>query len=545
MMCHRKKIAWLLCFVFLFMIPQTAFAYTLPEILRVGLESDFRNCTSMAIGNGELQVGTQVGNSYVSAGKITSNTGFTAQPKSGALTFLDENFSDFSEAKSVAQTLSKIGLEASVAFHNGNWTVAFGSASVSQVSSQTEYDAVSVSFTGVLLKGNGISLYADTDTQFGPTDHNNYLLFLGSSRYRGRVTFSVNGSVMTPVNVVSLEQYLYGVVPAEMQQSYEAEALKAQAVAARTYAMTKLGAHSGSGYQLCDTTACQVYLGYDTETAATNAAVDATKGEIICYNGSPIEAVFSASMGGYTENSENVWSSVVPYLRAVPEYGEYGDTSWERVITTSDLEELMELKNKDIGSVEDIVITKISSGGRVQEMEIIGSHGSVLLNKDTIRTYFSAIGKSLSSKMFTINGKGGDIGTFAASGESSGYTEKVSSASNIQAGSLSASAVKNGITVQSEGTLSSLNGKNLQVNGLGIPVGSQMADTQDSASSEYEEEEVYISTNNGTDTYVFSGYGSGHGVGMSQKGAQYMAQMGFDYEEILTHYYTGVTIEKN
>ena len=114
---------------------------------------------------------------------------------------------------------------------------------------------------------------------------------------------------------------LYGVIPAEMPASYSEGALKAQTLAARTYAMTKLSAHKSSGYELCDTTNCQVYKGYSGENAKTNQAVDDTEGEIICYNGTPIEAVFSASTGGYTENSENVWNSVVPYLRAVPEVG--------------------------------------------------------------------------------------------------------------------------------------------------------------------------------------------------------------------------------
>lgn len=112
---------------------------------------------------------------------------------------------------------------------------------------------------------------------------------LNSMPYRGMLTFSVNGSSMTGVNIIGLEEYLYGVVPSEMPKSYDAEALKAQAVAARTYAMTKLGAHTGSGYQLCDTTACQVYKGYSNEADATTAAVDATAGEVACYNGSRLK----------------------------------------------------------------------------------------------------------------------------------------------------------------------------------------------------------------------------------------------------------------
>jgi stage II sporulation protein D len=296
--------------------------------------------------------------------------------------------------------------------------------------------------------------------------------------------------------------------------------------------MTKLGAHVCSGYQLCDTTSCQVYKGYSNEADTTTAAVDATEGEVACHNGSPIEAVFYTSSGGYTENSENVWWATVPYLRAVPEIAEYGDNTWTKELTLDELTALLETKGAGIGRAKDILITKLSTGGRVQEMQIVGTAGTKTLNKETLRTYFSGACGSLPSKMFTINGKGGEIGQ---------YGGEVNKTENTPAktGGLLAAAASKGIIAKTDGVLSHLNGKKLSVD---VEVSNSSKPSVSVSNSDYEVYSVNISTvKNGK--FLFEGVGVGHGVGLSQKGAQAMAQMGYDYEEILKHYYTGITIE--
>ena len=239
------------------------------------------------------------------------------------------------------------------------------------------------------------------------------------------------------------------------------------------------------------------------------------------YNGSPIEAVFSASTGGYTESSENVWNTAVPYLRAVPEPGEYGDNSWTKTLTLDELTALLQAKGENIGTAKDIVITKLSTGGRVQELQIVGTSGTKTLTKEAIRTYFSSACGTLPSKMFTINGKGGTV---------TGGT------STSAKGGLLSAAARQGIVAKTEGALSYLNGKKLSVD---VDAAQPAQNTDNGAYAVYN---VSISTvANGK--FVFSGSGSGHGVGLSQKGAQGMAQMGYDYKEILCHYYTGITIE--
>lgn len=138
----------------------------------------------------------------------------------------------------------------------------------------------------------------------------------GGARYRGNLRVVRSGSAFQVVNDVLLEGYLRGVVPRESPSSWPLEALKAQAVAARSYAVR--GIRGGGSYDLVCTPASQVYNGYDGEAASTNAAVVATAGVIPTYGGQAIVAYFFSTSGGRTENIENVWGgSAVPYLKSV------------------------------------------------------------------------------------------------------------------------------------------------------------------------------------------------------------------------------------
>ena len=518
-------------------MPQAAFAYDVPEMIEVGLESICKNATSASIGSSQLAVGTLKNDKFREDGTISSSGGFTAKMVRGEVIRITDSMSQ-KEAEDLAYSLRRTGFDAACGYlGNDEWTVYVQNSSRSEVESASKKSAERISsFNGICLSGGGENLLMvsnDVDYGFSGTDDT---FTINGKQYRGCLRFAVNGTVMTAVNVVDLEEYLYGVIPAEMPASYGEEALKAQTLAARTYAMTKLNAHKSSGYELCDTINCQVYKGYSGENSKTNAIVDETEGEIICYNGTPIEAVFSASTGGYTENSENVWNSVVPYLRAVPEVGEYGNNTWTKTLTLSQLDSLLSAKGENIGSAQDIVITKISTGGRVQEMKIVGTSGSVTLTKENIRTYFSGACGSLPSKMFTINGKGGD----PSSGSRSVQRQATKSSST---GSLTSSAAANGITAKTEGTLSAMNGKNLKLDGLSVSDDTNSnQNTPVISTGDYQIYDVNISTV-GNGTFVFEGSGNGHGVGLSQNGAQGMAQQGYSYEEIIKHYYTGVTIE--
>lgn len=266
--------------------------------------------------------------------------------------------------------------------------------------------------------------------------------------------------------VIPFEDYIKGVVAGEMPSTFELEALKAQAVAARTYSLSKI-IRSGDGGNppahpdapLCDDTHCQVYRSINDLTALKGAewmkknwkkicdAVDSTKGELMYYNGELAEqALFHSSSGGCTENSEDVFASAVPYLRSVdsPYEEEATHKDETKYFSTKDFIYLLNLKfpGKNLqSSINDISIISRTTGGRVEKIKINNATYSGRELRDAL---------GLSSANFNI------------------------------------------------------------------------------------------SFDNNTITITSNGYG--HGVGMSQYGANGMAKNGSNYKQILEHYYTGIKV---
>lgn len=266
---------------------------------------------------------------------------------------------------------------------------------------------------------------------------------------------------------VDFEEYVKGVVASEMPSEFEEEALKAQAVAARTYSLAKLLNAKEKGNSsahpkapVCDTVHCQVYQDkaqlkkgkgpswMKEDWKKISAAVDDTKGELLYYDGKLVQqALFHSSSGGKTENCEDVFASAVPYLVSVESPYEEDATHKKETLTLSLSEFSAKIRDaypdRAFGSVaaKNIKILSRSSGGRVDEMRI----GSETLTGKQVR---EALG--LYSANFTLS-------------------------------------LEN-------------------------------------------------------DTITFTTKGSGHGVGMSQYGANGMAKEGYDYKEILEHYYSGTTV---
>src|SRR3989440_582667 len=141
-------------------------------------------------------------------------------------------------------------------------------------------------------------------------------LQLGSRHYRGAIQLDVVDGKLRAIDVVGLEQYLYGVVPSEMPYTWAPEALKAQAVVARSYA---LASRRSGAFDLYPDTRDQVYLGVDHEKPSSNAAVDATAGKVVLYNGLVAKTYFYSTSGGRTASAEDVWGTAVPYLISVPD----------------------------------------------------------------------------------------------------------------------------------------------------------------------------------------------------------------------------------
>ena len=138
--------------------------------------------------------------------------------------------------------------------------------------------------------------------------------------YRGHIQLENSGKGLTVINDIAVEKYLQGVVPSEMPPSWEHEAHKAQAIAARSYALANLGKRSKHGYDLNDTPEDQAYGGASSETPQTNDAVKETEGIVIIYDGKIIPAYYSASAGGRTKDASQVWTKDLAFIKSVPSF---------------------------------------------------------------------------------------------------------------------------------------------------------------------------------------------------------------------------------
>jgi stage II sporulation protein D len=208
--------------------------------------------------------------------------------------------------------------------------------------------------------------------------------------YRGALEFRAAGKRVQAVDAVGLDDYVRGVVSAEMPSSWSLEALKAQAVAARTYALvSNVG---GNGYQLYPDTRSQMYAGVAAETSSTDAAVAATRGQIVTYQGTPASTFFFASSGGYTENIENVWlgSSPEPWLRGVPDpYDNAGGNpyhrwSYELTIAAASAKLGSLVKGQLVG----IQVTKHGVSPRIVSAEVIGTGGRTSVTGPALQGIF-------------------------------------------------------------------------------------------------------------------------------------------------------------
>jgi SpoIID/LytB domain protein len=211
----------------------------------------------------------------------------------------------------------------------------------------------------------------------------------GERTYRGWLRAarpSASSTDRDTVNVVKLDAYVKGVVPSEVYTSWKPAALQAQSVAARTYAAFDRAAHRDRYYQICDTTSCQVYGGKDREVASTNAAVDATAGGILTYDGEPAFTQFSSSSGGWTS------AGTVPYLPAKRDpYDDWSGNvvhSWSTRLSAAAIESAY----PSLGRLRLIRVTSRDGNGewqgRIVRMVLEGSRNHVRLSGDEFRFRF-------------------------------------------------------------------------------------------------------------------------------------------------------------
>ncbi len=219
---------------------------------------------------------------------------------------------------------------------------------------------------------------------------------------------------VTAVNDLELEAYLYGVIKGEIDPRWPPEAVKAQAVAARTLAVERLlGPHvatSLAGYDLPATTDAQVYLGIAGEDPAGNAAVEATRGLLVTYGGRPIFAAYHSNSGGHTEDSETVWGSVYPYLRGVSDPYAVGapGATWSALVAPAAMESALRRGGVDVAALDRIEPGRTTPWGRAITVRLLGEDGRVQeLNANRFRLLVGA--SLIRSTMFTAERRGPDV----------------------------------------------------------------------------------------------------------------------------------------
>ncbi len=354
-------------------------------------------------------------------------------------------------------------------------------------------------------------------------------IWLGKRRYRGELKVLFRGGLIQVVNHLGIEKYLVSVVGSEMPKSWPMAALKAQAVAARTYALKKLS--EKEDYDVRATEASQVYLGIESETQSTKKAVNSTRSLVLTHKGRLINAVFHSSSGGETEASGAVWKQQLPYLVSVPDHDQHSPSyQWKTQFDPVQLKAAF----FEIGGLERIQIVKRSTTGRTLIARVEGPEGDLELT-----------GKELRSRL----GLKSTLVSFQTAPYSSKRGEKTKNSSFIPASNREAFSNKRWSSPEFRRRWS------LRRLIFDLPPqdieGSKQPLLLTGSHSFPKPPPIFaleppppLPPLGQKRILIVQGSGSGHGVGMSQWGAYGLAKKGIDFRRILTHYYKGVEIRR-
>jgi stage II sporulation protein D len=380
-------------------------------------------------------------------------------------------------------------------------------------------------------------------------------VWLQKRRYRGSLWIRPQGEALQAVNLVGLETYLASVVGSEMPASWPLEALRAQAVAARTYALRALRPSSGRAYDLQATVASQMYLGVEAETASTQAAVAGTRGLVLTYGDGLIEAVFHSSAGGTTENSGELWAQQLPYLVSVADFDRESPVRDWRLPLSDDL---VRKAFPEIGSLERIEVLSTSSSGRVRQARVVGSAGVVLVSGAELRSRLGLKSTLVQFAREPVNPPtlvapaGAAAGQLGVASPGPGLTRwslaspspgigspalAASTASALSPSAASALAASPSVAGAASGPAGKGEAAVASGDGPGFTPGSAPALLLPPPPASGDSPAAY-----GRLQWVAIGHGFGHGIGMSQWGALAMARRGDGFEQILQHYYRGTQL---
>ena len=344
-------------------------------------------------------------------------------------------------------------------------------------------------------------------------------IWVGKKRFAGKINLFVLDNEILIVNELRLEKYLSSVVGSEMPTKWPMEALKAQAIASRTYALKQKG---NKLFDIDSTQRNQVYNGLESRTNKTGKAVKSTRSLVLIYENKLINALFHSSSGGMTENSEDVWENQYPYLSSVKDFDKNNSKlRWEKRFSNAELQKLF----PRIGGIKQIEILDITNTGRVKNVNIQGDHGSDQISGVEIRKRMNLKSTLVRFKLIEDNKNKFDsdnikMSTTTLENKPETYIVK-------EGDSLYNIAAKYKVNLLEIVDLNSIKDPSI------ININQILLIPRNPSNNSPTTEKIL----------VVSGYGSGHGVGMSQWGARHMANKGAKAEEILKHFYKGVKIK--
>jgi len=447
------------------------------------------------------------------------------------------SFPDAASARAFADTVSAgLKVPAFPAFHNGTFVVRIGSylttgsasaqsAGFSSVAGSLTVAGGSATCYTVTITGTTTILFEFDSNQssFGimPASQGGSAVtwFKGFKYYGGFDYNRMSGNDITVSNVVSMQDYLKGVVPYEMAPSWPLEALKAQAVGARSYAVTCLGKHGAQGFDLCNTDHCQVYSGLNIANAATNKAVDDTFATYATYNGSPIQAFYHSSSGGSTEDPLYIWGGSIPYLKPVSTEAFENISAvpgglWSFELTPQMITAILKEKNYSVGGSGIVdMYAEYTPAGNVQKLHFIDSQGGVItVDKERCRTLINSAAYNVKtySHRFTLDAK---LSLYI-----NGVANETPAVTGIPSSLTKTHAIGAGGQVRT-----------LQPGYTKVSILTKTGREGVSSSSV---------------RFFIDGGGWGHNIGMSQYGARGMALQGYTYDQILKYFYTGIQVTR-
>lgn len=467
------------------------------------------------------------------------------------------NYTDYTQAAQAAAPLGGF-----VAWIDGSFQVRVG-AYTTKEEAEAAIAAGTVSGTVVGTSAYGVNVTQTGSTQIlfqfdGGADLSLGILpdVTGSStvrtwfkgyRYEGGFRYErIDGGNLTVVNILDLESYIKGVVPYEMSNNWPLEALKAQAICARSYAYNNIlnAKHGKYHFDVCTTTDCQVYCGAGSNVPTyqanetTDRAVEETAGQYAWYGNQIIEAFYSSSHGGASESVYHVWGSslsqypylcgvVDPYEKEIASKNAY--SSWNISYTTSELTKRLQSYGYGNGTQVQSLELTYSDLGNVIKLTVRYLNGqSNTFKPDKMRSIFG-----VPSIRFTV--AGGQTGTDQKTQQTSSLP--INGGDALDTGD-------SYFTISGGGTVAGLDtNSGYVISGTGTV--EQLPTTQTPETPQQPEQDnptgTTVTVSNGT--YTFHGSGYGHQLGMSQYGAWAMVNLGYTYKQIVEFYFPGTQVK--